>query len=127
MPKWRQLIICLTLCGGKGGTKNDRVFYKILNSDSSVNMSKQDTKNLTDLRKKFSKIDLVVIKRSGSSEKMGSSKPCSDCLKVLKILNLNIVYYSTSLGTIESEKIRDMKSTHISQSSLFIRENRVWD
>lgn len=90
-------------------------------------MSKQDTKNLTDLRKKFSKIDLVVIKRSGSSEKMGSSKPCSDCLKVLKILNLNIVYYSTSLGTIESEKIRDMKSTHISQSSLFIRENRVWD
>jgi hypothetical protein len=89
-------------------------------------MSAKDNKNLRKLRKKFSKIDLVVIKRSGSSEKLGSSKPCCDCLKVLKILHINTIYYSTALGDIEHEKIRDMESTHLAQSSLFMKENRVW-
>ena len=89
-------------------------------------MSAKDDKNLRKLRKKFSKIDLIVIKRSGSSENLGSSRPCRDCLKVLKILHLNIVYYSTALGDIVHEKIRDMTSTHVAQSALFMRENRVW-
>jgi hypothetical protein len=89
-------------------------------------MSAKDNKNLRKLRKKFSKIDLVVIKRSGSSEKLGSSRPCCNCLKILKILHLNNVYYSNALGTMEYEKIRDMESTHISQSAMFMKENRVW-
>jgi hypothetical protein len=103
-----------------------RVFYKLLNGESNIKMSTTDDKNLRKLRKKFSKIDLIVIKRSGSSENLGSSRPCCDCLKVLKILHLNVVYYSTSLGNIEYEKIRDMTSTHMSQSTLFMKENRVW-
>jgi hypothetical protein len=89
-------------------------------------MSAKEDANLRKLRKKFSKIDLVVIKLSGSSGNLGSSRPCCDCLKVLKILHLNVVYYSTSSGDIEYEKVRDMTSSHVSQSTLFMRENKVW-
>jgi hypothetical protein len=89
-------------------------------------MSVNDNKNLRNLRKKFSKIDLVVIKRAGLSDRLGSSRPCCECLRILKILHINIVYYSTPSGEIEYEKIRDMESTHLAQSSLFMKENRVW-
>jgi hypothetical protein len=124
--RWPLLTICLTHYGEKDGVKNSRVFYKLLNGESNVKMSAKDDTNLRKLRKKFSKIDLVVIKRSGSSENLGSSRPCCDCLKVLKILHLNVVYYSTASGEIEHEKIRDMTSTHMAQSAVFMRENKVW-
>jgi hypothetical protein len=97
-----------------------------MNGESNIKMSATDNKNLQKLRKKFSKIDLVVIKRSGSSENLGSSSPCYNCLKVLKILHVNIVYYSTSLGGIEYEKIRNMESTHMSQCIMAMKENKVW-
>jgi hypothetical protein len=89
-------------------------------------MSAKENKNLQKLRKKFSKINLIVIKLSGSAKNLGSSKPCCNCLKILKILHVNTVYYSTQLGAIEYEKICDMESTHVAQSSIFIKENRVW-
>ena len=89
------------------------VFYRALNG------IKTSEKLIKKIRKKFSQIDLVVIKYS--SNKLGMSKPCGECLKVLKVLCVNGVYYSTDSGEIYFEKVKIMNSEHLSQSQKLVK------
>ena len=66
------------------------------------------------LNRFFKKIDIIVY-RVGNDDQLLESKPCSECIKVLKKFNVKGVYYSKRNGTICYERIRNIKSNHLSQ------------
>ena len=57
-------------------------------------------------------IDIVVLRISKTGV-LGNSRPCRDCLLRMSKCSFNIhtVYYSTSQGTIESEKFQYMMNS----------------
>jgi cytidine deaminase len=70
--------------------------------------------------KKCKRLDynLFVIRLTGTG-KLASSRPCFHCLNTMNKTNVNIryVYYSTTNGSINREKFRDMlksSSTYVS-------------
>jgi hypothetical protein len=110
MLKWQQLTICWVFCGVKGGGKNSSAFYKLLHN---IELNKKEKKCIKRARRKFSQISIIVIK-SSTTHKLGSSRPCNMCLHALKIMHIKYVYYSNTYGEIIKEKIKYMKSNHIS-------------
>lgn len=82
---------------------------------SSIHAEENAIKNLKTLpkQKNLKKIDLLVIKVSITG-KLGSSKPCYNCLMKLcltlpeKGYKLNKIYYSTREGNIECCKLNDL-------------------
>jgi hypothetical protein len=70
--------------------------------------SLRDIDNLKQLKN----VDLIVIRISKNGD-LKNSKPCIDCLKILKKAKCNRIYYSDENGQITMEKIKHMKSTHI--------------
>jgi hypothetical protein len=55
----------------------------------------------------------IIVLRIDNMGKLINSKPCIECLNVLKLLNLKYVHYSTELGTIHTERIKNTTTTHI--------------
>ena len=60
----------------------------------------------------------MVIRRSSTGIK--NSKPCSECIKTMKSLNIRRVYYSDNDGSIVYEKVSNMVSSHRSQMTRHI-------
>ena len=92
--------------------KNGRVFYKLIHNHPTTY---KDNKIIKKLRKKCSKIELVVIKQSDAGLKLGNSQPCCVCSMMMKVLNFKRVHYTDVNGTFISEKVSDLNSNHISQ------------
>ena len=67
------------------------------------------------IKKKFSKIELFVIKHN--NERFGMSKPCANCIYVIKKLGFKNVCYST-MDKIVIEKVKYLFSDHLSQAAL---------
>lgn len=63
-----------------------------------------DVKKIKKLQKKFNKIELLVIKQTKATSKLGSSRPCVMCLKMMQILKIKNVFYTNSYGDIVMEK-----------------------
>lgn len=63
--------------------------------------------------------DLLVIRidRNGNLQ---NSKPCSECVQLLKQHCINRVYYSNSLGEIVCEKVCQMATTYLSAGRIAI-------
>lgn len=80
--------------------------------------SPNDMKMIKKLQKKFSKIELVVIKQTNATAKLGISKPCCVCLRMMQILKIKNVTYTNSDGEFIMEKISHMTSTHRSQMTI---------
>jgi len=63
------------------------------------------------------KIDLWVVRAKelpdGTIE-LRDSKPCSNCLSVLKKMGINRIWYSTGDGKVICEKTAKMTTTHLS-------------
>ena len=70
------------------------------------------------LNRKLSKTDIMVFRKSSSG--IRNSKPCSDCIKTMKKLNIRRVYYSTDDGCLVYEKVSDIYSEHRSQMTRHI-------
>jgi hypothetical protein len=95
---------------GEKWEKKQRCFLQLLHK---VSLDKNDKKIMKKVRRKFSQISMVVIK-SSSTHKLGSSRPCNMCLHAMKIMHIKYIYYSNANGEIVKEKIKYMKSTHSS-------------
>lgn len=78
-------------------------------------------------RKKQRRIDIYVV-RVNKTGKLMNSKPCAECTNAMKYAGVNKVFYSTSDGTIISEKVKYMKSDHLSyqQSTELQTGKRLW-
>jgi tRNA(Arg) A34 adenosine deaminase TadA len=79
-----------------------------------------DIKKIKKLQKKFIKIELLVIKQTKATSKLGSSRPCAMCLKMMQILKIKNVFYTNSDGNIIMEKVSRMTSTHQSQMTKYM-------
>ena len=77
-----------------------------------------ETKGYYKLNKKLTKTDILVFRTSSSG--IRNSKPCSECIQIMKKLNIRRVYYSTNEGSLVYEKVSNIESTHRSQMSRHI-------
>lgn len=59
------------------------------------------------------KNDLLVI-RSTNNNTLANSRPCYNCLQLMKQANIRKVYYSDCHGNIICENVKDMISIHAS-------------
>jgi deoxycytidylate deaminase len=71
------------------------------------------------LQRKLSKIDILVWRQTseGGEIILKQSKPCHDCIVILKKLGIKGVYYTDSNGNILYEKISNINNMHKSQLS----------
>ncbi len=65
------------------------------------------------------KLDLIVI-RVNSDDELCISRPCYNCLSMMKAVNIRRVYYVDNKGDIVSENVRDMISIHASSVTRYI-------
>jgi len=71
-------------------------------------------------------MEIVVIRQSKSDSSLGNSRPCADCLRIMKLLKIKNVYYTNIHGAIICEKISKMKSDHISQMNRCIKTDSIF-
>lgn len=91
------------------------VFYKL------INHKEVNSKDLRKLRRKFSKVDIIVIKHTKGT--FGFSKPCLECTKILQLLGLNKVYYTNEDGTgLIMERVCNIRTEHLSQSQRAVNQ-----
>ena len=67
------------------------------------------------------KIDLVVIRINKNGD-MCNSRPCYNCLNMMRIVNIRKVYYSVNATDIICESVKDMISIQISSVSLHLEK-----
>lgn len=72
-------------------------------------------------KRKLSKYCLYVVRLSKNGEYM-NSKPCSNCIHILKINNISKVYYSMGNNRFRVAKINDIEPTHSSQGSKHLKK-----
>jgi len=58
-------------------------------------------------------VTLIVI-RSGKNKEVLDSKPCFHCCKLINIMGIKKIIYSTNLGTLEKISGKDIKNEHVS-------------
>jgi len=68
---------------------------------------------------KKKKYDLIVI-RVIDNDELGNSRPCFNCLKLMKLVGIRKVYYSVSPDKIVGEKVSKMISIQASASTQMI-------
>lgn len=68
---------------------------------------------------KKKKYDLIVIRLIDNDE-LGNSRPCFNCLKLMKLVGIRKVYYSVSPDKIIGEKVNKMISIQASASTQMI-------
>lgn len=79
-----------------------------------ANMTQKDMRNKRKRHKvKKNGCDLLVI-RIDKNGNLNNSKPCNDCIRMLKEFNINRVYYSNSEGKIICEKVSHMTTNYTS-------------
>jgi hypothetical protein len=59
------------------------------------------------------KIDMYVIRLNNDDELM-NSKPCHNCLNVMRIFGIKNIYYSVDGGELKKEKISELETDHYS-------------
>lgn len=72
-------------------------------------------KDNSKLLSRMSKIDILVFRISSIGIRY--SKPCADCIKIMKLLNCRYIYYSMDTGMLKCEKITNIESCHLTQMS----------
>lgn len=88
-------------------------------------MTKSEEKYINKLLKKFSKISLIVIKKN-NNDMLSMSKPCDECIKVMKILKMKNIYYSDHNGDIILEKVHNIETFHTSQMFKFMNTGNLY-
>ena len=59
----------------------------------------------------------IMVTRQNKKGKLMDSKPCVDCLIIMKFFGIKNCIYSTNIGTMKKEKVVKMTTTHYSSSN----------
>jgi hypothetical protein len=79
------------------------------------------TPNIKGKIAKTKKLDLIVI-RVDKTGKICNSRPCFNCLDMMKAVNIRRVHYTTDDGVIITEQVKDMISIQASSVTRHIHE-----
>jgi hypothetical protein len=99
-----------------------QTYYRFIHNQQLTDKQLQIIKKF---QKKCSKIDLVIIKQSKTATHLGNSRPCSECIKIMKMFKFNKVYYTNTHGNISIERISKMNSNHKTQIQISF-ENKLF-
>jgi hypothetical protein len=80
------------------------------------------SKQVKTKRSKRKSIDILVIRSVPNG--IGSSKPCQHCLHIMKQLNVNRVFYSIDGNEVICEKVKYMKSDHLSLGGKMVKKSK---
>jgi len=69
----------------------------------------------TNFKKKIGKYSIIIIRINRKGE-LVNSKPCIDCMRILKLLNIKYIYYSNDEGNIVKIKCKEAKTEHLSKA-----------
>jgi len=79
-------------------------------------------KNKKKMKKNNTKYNLYVVRISPNGGNYLNSKPCSNCIKILKDNNyIDKVYYSGGGGIFKMSKINNLTSEHKCQGDLYLK------
>ena len=72
------------------------------------------------------KSEIIVIRISNDPKihHYLESRPCSECIKMLKKLRIKNVYYSNFNGEIIKESVKIMKPTHITHGNCYLLDKK---
>lgn len=93
--------------------------YKFFGSSFYYNKKKNIAYIPKDYIKKQGNIDLIVIRINKMNE-ICNSRPCYNCLNMMKAVGIRKVYYSISANKIISENVKDMISIQASSVTRLI-------
>jgi len=68
-----------------------------------------------------SKFDLVVIRLSKTGD-INNARPCHNCLKMMKVVGIRRVYYSSDLNQVICENVKNMVSIQASTIDKYIEQ-----
>ena len=103
------------MCGSLHAEANALVDYY----GTDLFFDKKKGWSLSSKTSKSKKIDLIVIRINRQGD-LVNSRPCYNCVSMMKAVNIKKVYYSTDNGDIVGESVKDMISIHASSASKFI-------
>ncbi len=79
--------------------------------------------NMYDIKKlQFRKYQLYVARASNKNDDFMNSKPCENCISILKDYQINKIFYSAGNNVFKMEKLCDIKSDHISLGHRYMRK-----
>ena len=114
IPKSIATIECILR--NKNNVSNINDVNDLSNINDSIYKNKNKLKNndaFIKLRKIMSQITIIVI-RVDNNGKLSNSRPCIECIDILKMMNIKYVCYSDDTGNIIEEKVKYMESNHFS-------------
>lgn len=100
------------------GSQNN-VFYNLINNIPTTKIQNYK-KCLKKIKKKFAKIDIIVIRCSLKNVNLCNSHPCGKCIHILKALGVKRVYYTDKNTELVSQKISLITSCHDSQLTQYV-------
>jgi len=79
--------------------------------------------NMYDMKKlQFGRLQLYVARASTTNDDYMNSKPCENCISILKNYQISKIYYSSGRNKFKVEKLNDIKSDHISLGHRYMRK-----
>ena len=103
------------MCGSLHAEANALVDYY----GTDLFFDKKKGWSLSSKTSKSKKIDLIVIRINRQGD-LVNSRPCYNCVSMMKAVNIKKVYYSADNGNIVGEYVKDMISIHASSASKLI-------
>lgn len=100
-----------------------RCIYKLLHN---ISLNHNENKLFKKFSKKCSSVEFIVIKQSKLTLKLGNSRPCCECIRIMKILNVKSVYYTNTSGEIINERVSKMTNGHKTQFQVSIYNNLIY-
>jgi hypothetical protein len=79
---------------------------------------------LKKIQKLFKNTILIVIRIGDQDKRIMMSKPCANCIRYIKLLNIKKIYYSDKDGNLVREGA-NIKSDHHSRLSISISKKMV--
>jgi len=114
MPSIHAELHAVMLYVGSHNIKN--LFYnsKINKKNNRFNMINYKNKKYEKMLRNLQNAEIIVIRKSNSDliNHYLESRPCNECVKMMKKIGIKKIHYSNENGKMITEKVKDMEYKH---------------
>lgn len=104
---------------------NSKTKYNVKNKRKNNNFSNSKNKKYEKMLRSLRNAEMIVIRKPNSDviDHYLESRPCNECVKMMKKLGIKKVHYSNEKGEIITEKVKDMALKHNTPGNLRYKKN----